>query len=197
MAEDLASRQIYRFGRDAGMMGPAAHEDRGDVISHEVELMPNDSEDVYTKVAGPAIAEGSHMSTAWPDGAPLEIESWDESKLEEEEPAELDTALDLEEQEGIDDPVRMYLREMGTVPLLTREGEVEIARRIERGKLAGTTVEATEAKRRHRLLIVAVKQGDGTMMFNPDAAYTFQVGDIAIVMGHAEDIARFRSEVAA
>src|SRR5437870_5895787 len=33
-------------------------------------------------------------------------------------------------------PVRMYLREMGTVPLLTREGEVEIARRIERGKLA-------------------------------------------------------------
>ena len=34
------------------------------------------------------------------------------------------------------DPVRMYLREMGTVPLLTRECEVEIARRIERGKLA-------------------------------------------------------------
>src|SRR6266404_870915 len=34
------------------------------------------------------------------------------------------------------DPVRMYLREMGTVPLLTREGEVAIARRIERGKLS-------------------------------------------------------------
>ena len=34
------------------------------------------------------------------------------------------------------DPVRMYLREMGTVPLLTREGEVAIAKRIERGKLA-------------------------------------------------------------
>ncbi|MGH9378269.1 MAG: RNA polymerase sigma factor RpoD [Terriglobia bacterium] len=34
------------------------------------------------------------------------------------------------------DPVRMYLREMGTVPLLTREGEVEIARRIERGQVA-------------------------------------------------------------
>ena len=40
---------------------------------------------------------------------------------------------------GIDktsDPVRMYLREMGTVPLLNREGEVVIAQRIERGKLA-------------------------------------------------------------
>ena len=34
------------------------------------------------------------------------------------------------------DPVRMYLREMGTVPLLTREGEVEIAKRIECGKLS-------------------------------------------------------------
>jgi RNA polymerase primary sigma factor len=33
-----------------------------------------------------------------------------------------------------DDPVRMYLREMGTVPLLTREGEVEIAKRIEEGQ---------------------------------------------------------------
>jgi len=32
------------------------------------------------------------------------------------------------------DPVRMYLREMGTVPLLTRDGEIELARRIERGQ---------------------------------------------------------------
>jgi RNA polymerase primary sigma factor len=37
--------------------------------------------------------------------------------------------------EKANDPVRIYLREMGTVPLLTREGEVEIARRIERGQL--------------------------------------------------------------
>lgn len=37
--------------------------------------------------------------------------------------------------EKTNDPVRMYLREMGTVPLLTREGEVVIAKRIERGKL--------------------------------------------------------------
>jgi RNA polymerase primary sigma factor len=52
----------------------------------------------------------------------------------EEEGAELDLtpgALDK-----TNDPVRMYLREMGTVPLLTREGEVEIAKRIERGKNA-------------------------------------------------------------
>ncbi len=34
-----------------------------------------------------------------------------------------------------DDPVRVYLREMGAVPLLTREGEVDLARRMERGKI--------------------------------------------------------------
>jgi RNA polymerase primary sigma factor len=39
------------------------------------------------------------------------------------------------EVERTNDPVRMYLREMGTVPLLTREGEVEIAKRIEDGEL--------------------------------------------------------------
>ena len=40
----------------------------------------------------------------------------------------------LSEQEKTNDPVRMYLREMGTVPLLDREGEVEIAQRIENGE---------------------------------------------------------------
>ena len=43
-------------------------------------------------------------------------------------------AAQEDELEKTNDPVRMYLREMGTVPLLTREGEVEIAKRIERGK---------------------------------------------------------------
>jgi RNA polymerase primary sigma factor len=58
----------------------------------------------------------------------------EEGKSEEgSEDADLDLtpgALDK-----TNDPVRMYLREMGTVPLLTREGEVEIAKRIERGQL--------------------------------------------------------------
>src|ERR1700710_415706 len=41
----------------------------------------------------------------------------------------------VEESIYTDDPVRVYLREMGAVPLLTREGEVDLARRMERGKL--------------------------------------------------------------
>lgn len=40
-----------------------------------------------------------------------------------------------EESIYTDDPVRVYLREMGAVPLLTRQGEVDLARRMERGKL--------------------------------------------------------------
>ena len=40
-----------------------------------------------------------------------------------------------EESIYTDDPVRVYLREMGAVPLLTREGEVNLARRMERGKI--------------------------------------------------------------
>jgi RNA polymerase primary sigma factor len=57
----------------------------------------------------------------------------DDFEGEEGEDVELD--LTPGTLEKTNDPVRMYLREMGTVPLLTREGEVEIARRIERGQL--------------------------------------------------------------
>jgi RNA polymerase primary sigma factor len=58
-------------------------------------------------------------------------------KFEQEIEAGEDVELDLTPGalEKTNDPVRMYLREMGTVPLLTREGEVEIAKRIERGQL--------------------------------------------------------------
>jgi RNA polymerase primary sigma factor len=44
-------------------------------------------------------------------------------------------AQQVEESIYTDDPVRVYLREMGSVPLLTREGEVSLARKMERGKL--------------------------------------------------------------
>ena len=60
-------------------------------------------------------------------------------KGEETKPDEIAEDVELDLTPGAldktNDPVRMYLREMGTVPLLTREGEVEIAKRIERGQL--------------------------------------------------------------
>lgn len=60
----------------------------------------------------------------------------DEAKLfEGEELEDYQSLQQVEESIYTDDPVRVYLREMGAVPLLTREGEVDLARRMERGKL--------------------------------------------------------------
>jgi len=59
---------------------------------------------------------------------------FDKKTEEAEEPGELDLVQELNDKTN--DPVRMYLREMGSVPLLTREGEIELAKRIERGQAA-------------------------------------------------------------
>ena len=60
-----------------------------------------------------------------------------EKKLDKEVEGGSEVELDPsgEALEKTNDPVRIYLREMGAVPLLTREGEVDIAKRIERGQL--------------------------------------------------------------
>ncbi len=85
------------------------------------------------------MATGSELDDvlAGLDGAGIEIleepKDFDGQKLEDGEDL-LDLDLGPGVGEKVNDPVRMYLREMGTVPLLTREGEVEIARRIERGQ---------------------------------------------------------------
>jgi voltage-gated potassium channel len=59
--------------------------------------------------------------------------------------------------------------------------------------LAGVTVRETEAHRKHKLLVVAVRQENGDLIFNPDADYAFGPKDIAIVMGSRTRIDEFRS----
>ncbi|HYO81737.1 MAG TPA: RNA polymerase sigma factor RpoD [Bryobacteraceae bacterium] len=54
---------------------------------------------------------------------------------EEQDAEDAQANQQVEESIYTDDPVRVYLREMGAVPLLTREGEVTLARKMERGKL--------------------------------------------------------------
>jgi RNA polymerase primary sigma factor len=76
---------------------------------------------------------------------PLAVALKDETEEEEfveEEEDDSSPEEDSEAQPAVsedtlytDDPVRVYLREMGAVPLLTREGEVDLARRMERGKM--------------------------------------------------------------
>jgi len=89
-----------------------------------------DIEDVLQKL------EGSNISVSDNDERLLEQAAAIIPDDDDETPDE-DVELDLSAgtMEKTNDPVRLYLREMGVVPLLTREGEVAIAKRIERGQL--------------------------------------------------------------
>ena len=72
-----------------------------------------------------------------PEDEGISLEARAHQQVADSDSAEGDDALDLTpgELESAEDPVRMYLREMGKVSLLTREGEVAIAQRIERGQM--------------------------------------------------------------
>ena len=69
----------------------------------------------------------------------------------------------VEESIYTDDPVRVYLREMGAVPLLTREGEVDLARRMERGK-----VRMQRAVSRSAIVQIAIVELAENLKKNPD-----------------------------
>ncbi len=59
--------------------------------------------------------------------------------------------------------------------------------------LTGLNVAQTEAHRKHKILVVAIRQVDGEMIFNPAADYVFAPQDIAIVLGNRIQIEQFRS----
>ena len=93
-----------------------------------------------------------------------------DKKLEEtEDIGDLELVQDFNEKTN--DPVRMYLREMGTVPLLTREGEIELAKRIERGQRA-----ARKALSRSPLVIRDILALAETVQQDPD-----QIRDILVM----------------
>jgi RNA polymerase primary sigma factor len=81
-------------------------------------------------------------------------------KIEDKKPSAAAKAAQ-QQQVRYDDPVRMYLREMGRVPLLTREGEVEIARRIEAGErqVVSALFRAEPAVREIRGMLKKLKEG--------------------------------------
>jgi RNA polymerase primary sigma factor len=116
-------KKLIDAGKEKGYL---TYDQVNDLIPHDVHS-PEDLDDLLTTIGtqGIDVLEGPKMP-----GAGLD------KKFDEEEVGE-DVELDLTPGalEKTNDPVRMYLREMGTVPLLTREGEVEIAKRIERGQM--------------------------------------------------------------
>src|SRR5215211_2288303 len=93
-------------------------------------VSPEDIEDVLQKLEGTGISISDSDSALLEQAASLAIDDVD--GLDEED---LDLDLSAGTLDKTNDPVRLYLREMGVVPLLTREGEVTIAKRIERGQI--------------------------------------------------------------
>ncbi|MFL6257777.1 MAG: RNA polymerase sigma factor RpoD [Pyrinomonadaceae bacterium] len=95
-------------------------------------VSPDDIEDVLQKL------EGSNITVTDSDERLIEVSAV-ASVAPEDLDGELDEDIELDLSAGVldktNDPVRLYLREMGIVPLLTREGEVSIAKRIERGQI--------------------------------------------------------------
>ncbi|MCY4472134.1 MAG: RNA polymerase sigma factor RpoD, partial [Kistimonas sp.] len=79
---------------------------------------------------------GIQVSETAPDRDSLFLNEDGSSGADEDAAEEAAAALAAVEQEAsrITDPVRMYMREMGTVELLTREGEIQLAKRIEEGQ---------------------------------------------------------------
>jgi len=98
---------------------------------------------LYDEIGGVAredLANGSDLNDIFADldGAPVEL--LEEPKDFEKKDDEVEDLADVDLTPGAldksNDSVRVYLREMGMVPLLTREGEIELAKRIERGQRA-------------------------------------------------------------
>ena len=92
-------------------------------------VSPDDIEDVLQKLEGANIAVGDSDERLLEQATSLVSD--DEDSIDED----LELDLSAGALEKTNDPVRLYLREMGIVPLLTREGEVAIAKRIERGQI--------------------------------------------------------------
>jgi len=107
---------LFKVGKEKGYL---LYEEIQTVLSDEVTGEPKDLEEVYTRFFDLGVEIVTDPDRAARKRAALEAETAEEAR---------------EAVEKTNDPVRMYLREMGTVKLLDREGEVRIAKRIEQGE---------------------------------------------------------------
>src|SRR5215475_12202999 len=126
-----AVRQLIAIGKERGYL---LYDEVNDSLPAEVHsseeiddlltTFERNGIEIYEDAASAKAARAVEVST--------DLEREGKEELHAEEGGDLD--LTPGSLEKTNDPVRMYLREMGTVPLLTREGEVTIAKRIERGQ---------------------------------------------------------------
>ncbi|HWI56499.1 MAG TPA: RNA polymerase sigma factor RpoD, partial [Bacillota bacterium] len=112
-AGDLAEtiKTLVELAREQGHL---TYEDINDLLPDG--LSPEELDAIYAKLLN------------------LEIEIVEEAEVEKEKAVEVDEE-ECPRGEPLDDPVRMYMNQMGRVPLLTREQEVEVCKRIEEAEL--------------------------------------------------------------
>src|SRR6266516_2501701 len=122
-------QKLIDIGKEKGYL---LYDEVSDLLPPEISASAEDLDDLFSAFGTAGIEV---IDTDDQNFAPLDKISG-EKRTDGEQPEE-GVELDLTPGalEKTNDPVRMYLREMGTVPLLTRDGEVEIAKRIERGQL--------------------------------------------------------------
>src|SRR5215813_12143058 len=107
---------LLKGGREKGYL---LYEEIHTILSDEATAAPKDIESIYARFFEVGIEIVTDPDRAARKRAALDAETAEEAR---------------EAVEKTNDPVRMYLREMGTVKLLDREGEVRIAKRIEQGE---------------------------------------------------------------
>ncbi len=112
-------RQLLALGKERGYL---SMDEVNEMLPDDVSASSDEIEDIF------ALLESNGVELVEVDQDPFKVTGAPVAKGRAER-ADGEVLL-----EKTNDPVRMYLREMGTVPLLTREGEVSIARRIERGE---------------------------------------------------------------
>jgi RNA polymerase primary sigma factor len=121
-------RQLLAVGKERGFL---AYDEINETLPDEISSSTEEIEEFFSLLESHGVAVvDTDAREVGPSGTAAATK--DAPKDEKDEEGKEGTVTGPLEKTN--DPVRMYLREMGTVPLLTREGEVRIARRIERGE---------------------------------------------------------------
>jgi RNA polymerase primary sigma factor len=132
---DLSDAAVRKMIKLAKKRGYVTHEQINAVLPSE-EVTSDHIEDIFAMLNEMGINVIENEETESEDGEEEEEDEESDGELVESKPKPIATKETKEPTERTDDPVRMYLREMGSVELLSREGEIAIAKRIEAGREA-------------------------------------------------------------